>query len=181
MLIILIICYDSWLPHLWTVFNPYFFLCVLQGFLYCSAAKTLLCFPLLSLLMIMVPALTVCFLLQTWQLLYSSVLIPYCPSLTNSVHTLSAQKGNACSLLSTVDNHLFSFPFIFLVHNEAGSESCGKTSDFSKILTQPPLSSLLCTSYFAWSSWSLKMNDKSTTKPLCFHFVQLIDSPAFLS
>lgn len=64
-------------------------------------------------------------------------------------HPVSSKGKCLLCLLSTVDNNLFSFPFIFLVHNEAGSESCGKTSDFSEILTQPPLSSLLCTSCFA--------------------------------
>lgn len=66
-----------------------------------------------------------------------------------SSHPVSSKGKCLLCLLSTVDNNLFSFPFIFLIPNEAGSQSCGKTPDFSEIHSQPLLSRLLCTSYFA--------------------------------
>lgn len=178
MWIVLIICCDSWLPHLWTVFNPYFFLCVLQGFLlFCSQVFTVFLFTCSS-LKIMVSALCA-FSFKLGN--YCIFVLWSCTAPASPIQFTPCQlKREMPALLSTVDNHLFSFPFIFLRCNEAGSQCCRKTSNFSETLIQPLLSSLLCSFCFAWSSWSLKMIDKSTTKPFCFHFVQLIDSPAFL-
>lgn len=66
-----------------------------------------------------------------------------------SSYPVSSKGKCLLCLLNAVDRFFFSFLFIILICNEAGSESCGKRSDFSEILIQPPLSSLLCTSYFA--------------------------------
>lgn len=145
--------------------------------LFCSQVFTVFPFTRSSLLMIMVAALTVCFLLQTWQLLCFFCFEPVLPQPHQfSSHPVSSKGRCLLCLLSTGDNNLFSFPFIFLVCNEAGSESCGKTSISLKFL--PSLHSQV---YFAPPTWCDRPGlFKSTTKAVCFHFVQLLDSPAFL-
>lgn len=150
MLIILLICCDSWLPQLWNVFNPYFFLCVFQGFL-TALQLSLYCVSLYLFFASYVNGPSFNCVLSPSNLAITVFFCfdPVLPPLHQcSSHPVGSKMKCLLCLLSTVDSNLFSFPFIFLVHNKAGSKSCGKTSDFSEILPQPPfkftLHLLLC-------------------------------------
>lgn len=128
---------DSWLPHLWTISNT--FTCVFSRASFAALQRCLFC---VSCYLFFAcydngPSSDCAFSFKLGN--YCILLFWCCTAPSSAIQFVPCQlKREMLALLGTVDNNLFYSLFIFLVCNETGSESYGKT-DFSEILIQPPL------------------------------------------